>query len=227
MAQVDFSLLRQRIVEASRQTFDAVRTAHPDETFYVFALYTVDDAVGINPSVNSEQAYQRAVAKQTADEARRKWLESHGISFTASLVGDQRWSAYEWAYECAESDRFEAVNELINNRGMAFYDEDDPMGFVKFKAGVFASMVLALRDLNEKGYFGKGVSRDSLTVFCSVPSSDCTVWFEQDSALRLNPPKVFQTFASERIKRIADGSESGDAIPDDVQAHYLSMVEKE
>jgi hypothetical protein len=226
MAHVDFNLLRRRIAEASRQTFDAVRAAHKNETFYVFALYAVDDAVGINPSMNSEQAYQRAAAKQTADEKYRKWLNSHGISFTASLLGDQRWSAYDWAYECAESDGFAAVNALINNRGMGFYDEDDPTGFVKFKAGVFASMVLALRDLTEQGHFGKGGSRDSLTVFCSVPHSACTLWFEQDSARRLNPPKAFQTFASERIKWLADGSQRRDAIPDDVQALYLSMVEK-
>jgi len=54
---------------------------------------------------------------------------------------------------------FDAVNELINNRGMGFHDEERPMGFVKFKAGVFASMVLALRDLNEQGHFGTGTAR--------------------------------------------------------------------
>ncbi|MEQ8789655.1 MAG: DUF4303 domain-containing protein [Pirellulaceae bacterium] len=225
MTQVDFNLLRHRIAEASRQTFDAVRAAHLDETFYVFALYTVDGAVGINPSMNSEQAYQRAVAKQMADEPHRKWLESHGIAFADSLLGDQRWSAYEWDYECAESDGFDAVNELINNRGMGFYDEDDPWGFVKFKAGVFASMVFALRDLNRERYFGTAKTRDSLTVFCSVPGSECTVWFEQDSARRLNPPSVFRTFASERINWIADGSDGSRPAPDDVQAIYLSMVE--
>jgi len=226
MAQVDFNLLRQRIVKAARQTFDAVRAAHRDEAFYVFALYTVDDAVGINPSMNSEQAYQRAVARETADDQHRKWLESHGISFTASLLGDQRWSAFDWAYECAESNGFDAVNKLINNRGMGFYDKEDPMGFVKFKAGVFAAMVLALRDLDEQDHFGKGVARDSLTVFCTVPHSGCTEWFEQDTARRLNPPKVFQTFFNERINWIANGSASGEPIPDDVQALYLSIVEK-
>lgn len=226
MGPVDFKLLRRRIAEASRQTYDAVRAAQGDEGFYAFALYTVDDALGISPSMNSEDAYQRTVEKQTADEQHRKWLASHGISFSASLLGNYRWSPYDWAYECAESDGFEAVNKLINNHGMGFYDEDDPMGFVKFKAGVFASMVLALRDLNEQGVFGKGEARQSLTVFCSVPHSESTVWFEQDSARRLNPPNVFQTFSSERIKYIADESESPEAIPDDVQTAYLAMVEK-
>src|SRR4051794_4315260 len=110
---------------------------------------------------------------------------------------------------------------------MGFYDDDDAMGFVKFKVGVFASMVLALRDLiDDHGHFGRGVERDSFTIFCSVPHSGCTVWFERDSARRLNPPKVFKTFASERIKWIVDGSKCTEPIPDDVQALYLSMVER-
>jgi hypothetical protein len=217
--------LRDRIADASRRTFDSLRTAHPSERFYAFALYTVDDAVAVNPSANSEQAYERAVAKQMADEAHCKWLESHGIPLTDWLLGDQRWSPYEWAYECAESEGFHAVNELINNRGMGFYDREDPMGFVKFKAGVLASMVFALRDLNEEGYFGTGRDRESLAVFCSVPHSRSTVWFEQDSARRLNPPNVFQTFASE-LKWVADGSETRSPAPHDVFALYLSIMEE-
>ena len=225
MAHVDFDLLRRRIAEASRQTFDAVRSSHANETFYGFAVYTIDDAVGINPSTNSEQAYQRAESRVMADESQKQWLESHRISLPAFLLGDYRWSAYSWEYECSESDGFEAVNKLINNHGGGFYDEDDPMGFAKFKAGVFASMVLALGDLNEQGYFGKGHAREFLTVFCSVPHSGCTAWFEEDSARRLNPPGVYKTFQAERIKWIADGSETQHPEPDSVQAIYLSLVQ--
>lgn len=87
-------------------------------------------------------------------------------------------------------------------------------------------MMLALRDLNEQGFFGKGNAPESLTVFCSVPHSGCTVWFEQDSARRLNSPKVFQTFATERIKWIGGGTQKRLRAPDDVQTLYLSMVEK-
>jgi hypothetical protein len=218
--------LRERIADASRRSFDAVRAAHRGETFYAFALYTVDDAVGVNSSMNSEQAYQRAVAKHEADESHRTWLQSHGISFKDSLLGDHRWSAYDWAYECAESDGFDAVNELVNNRGMGFFDRNDSMGFASFKAGVFASMVLALRDLIEEGFFVKDNARESLTIFCSVPHSACTFWFEQDSARRLNPPEVFQRFASERIMWIAHGSEKCGAAPYDLHSLYLSMVEE-
>lgn len=227
MAQVDFGLLRRRIANATRQTFDAVREAHSGESFYVFALYSVEDAVIVNPSTNSEEVYQSAVARQMANDRYKKRLESLGISLSAALLGDQRWSAHEWKYECAESDGFDAVNDLINNRGLGFHDKDDPLGFVKFKAGVFASMVMALSDLNKQGYFGNGVARESLTVFCSVPNSWCTVWLEEDSARRLNPPRVFQKFAEERIKWIATGAEKRNPAPDSVHGVYLSLLQQE
>jgi len=115
MSQVNFNLLRQRIAEASRQTFNAIRAAHQDDKFYVFAIYAADDAVGINPSMNSEQAYQRTVARKTADEQHRQWLDSHGISFVDSLLGDHRWSAYDWAHECEESDPF-VVWKLVSTQ---------------------------------------------------------------------------------------------------------------
>jgi len=226
MSQVDYQRLRQEIALATRRAFDAVRAARPDEEFYAFALYTVDDAVGVTPSSNSEQAYQRGVSRWMADEPHKQWLESRGISLESFLLGDERWSPYQWEYECMESDGFHVVNELINNRGVGFYDEDDLNEFVKFKASVFASMVLALNDLNEQGYFGEGSVRNSLTVFCSVADSECSIWLEEDSARRLNPPQVFQQFEAERIKWISDGSEARPPEPDDVEAAYVSLVEK-
>lgn len=222
MTFVDFPLLRQRIATAARHTFHAVRTAHPNEQLYAFALYTDDTAVGVVPSLNTEEAYQRTIAKLMADEETREWYEEKNISFADSLLGDYRWSPYEWNYECVEREAFEPVMKLINNRGMGFYDEHDPLGFVKFKAGVLAAMVLALADLELEGVFGRGSDREALTVYCSIPSSDCTVWLEQDSARRLNPPQITQTFARERIKYIADGSET---TPDEVREHYLALVD--
>ena len=62
----------------------------------------------------------------------------------ASLLGDYRWIRTTGRTN-AESDGFDGVNRLINNRGTGFYDEDDPLGFAEFKAGVFASMVPASR----------------------------------------------------------------------------------
>jgi hypothetical protein len=222
MINPDFDVLRQRIGKACRQTFDAVRSSHPEERLYAFVLYTVDDAVGINPSTNSEQAYQRAAERQRADEPHKQWLELNGINLDASILGDLRWNPYDWAYECAESDGFAAVNEMINYGGTAIYDENDPLGFAKFQAGVFASMVLGLTDAKASGCFGSGMEADSVTLFCSVANSEDTVWLEEDSARRLNSPAVYQTFAEQRIKWIAEDIDADCDDPDGVPALYRS-----
>lgn len=226
MEKVDFDLLQKRIAVASRRSFDQVRAAHPGERLYAFALYASDDAVSVCPSVNSEEAYGRLVRRREADTSQRQWLADHGISFESFLLVDGRWSAYEWEYECDGADEFRAVNELINNGGTGFYDHDDSLGFVRFKGRVFASMVLALLDLDSTGYFGTGRARESVTVFCSVPHSFCTVWLEDDSARRLIPKSVYRVFKKGRIDLIRDGMDEEDSSPDSVFGVYLAHLRK-
>ena len=219
---VDFNLLRQRIAEAARRVVEGVRTAHPEQQFYAFALYTVDDAVGINPSMNSEEAYRDAVARQTADEEHTKWLISNGISPQASLLGDHRWSAFDWQFDCAESERFNAVNELINNRGVGVYDARDPLGFEKFKAGAMASMVLALNDVIASRAIA---NRNSITLFCSIADSEDAIWFEEDSARRLNTATLFQAFHKERVTYISEDSATDEIAPQSVRGLYLAHLQ--
>ena len=135
-----------------------------------------------------------------------KFLVSHGISLSECLNGDFRWSAYAWEYECTEAEHFKDVGKTLNVNGR--YDPEDPEGFAKFKGCVFAAMVLALSDLVADGCFGTGETRNSITLFCSVPSSECTQWLEEESARVLNPPKLFKVFQEQRIKYITDDSNS-------------------
>jgi hypothetical protein len=182
--------------------------------------YHLHSALFADP--DAETVYRRV--KEIDDLEHRKWLESHGIDFEASILGDQRWSPYDWAYDGEEADGIIGVNQLINNGGVGAYDENDPQGFAKFKAGVLASMVLGLADAVTAGHFGSGLERASLTLFCSVAQSEEAIWLENDSARRLNSPAVYRTFAEQRIKWI---SEDNDAVlddPDSVYALYQSRV---
>jgi uncharacterized protein DUF4303 len=224
MSAVDFDLLRGRIAEAVAHTFRAVRAAHPTDSIYAFALYTVEDAIGVNPSVNSEEAYRRTVVRETAEEVKTKWLESNGISLEGFLLGDHRWSAPAWEYDCDESEGFDLVNELINNDGTGVYDEEDALGFEKFKAGVLASMLLGLQDVITAGRFGAGAGMSSLTFFCSIADSEDAIWFEEDSARRLNSAASFKAFVEERIKYIADGEAPSPVDPESVQGLYLTRM---
>ena len=156
MARVEFELLRRQIAEAARHAFNLVRTAHSEESFYSFALYTVDEALGICPSSNSEQAYARKRAK----------YQGRGSFNEADLLGNFRWSPYDWEFETVGADFFRFTDQLLSDQGQARYDQEAPDGFIEFKAGVFASMVLALADLDAESFFGVGDARRRVTVFC-------------------------------------------------------------
>jgi hypothetical protein len=215
--RVDFDVLRQMIRTAARRAFEDVRLAHPDEHFYAFALYTTDDIAGVNPAANTEEGYARKRARYAAEWG---WPEM-------ALIGDFRWAPYSWKYECYGATHFREVGALINgNHNPERYDRSDPLGFVNFKAGVFASMVLALADLESEGYFGVGQARQALTVFCSVADSGCAPWLEADSARRLNPPGVFETFAAERIAYISDGPDDIPPATDSLNSAYLSHLRR-
>jgi hypothetical protein len=190
MAKVDFALVRREIRDAARRAFDAVRTAHSDEMFYAFALYSDGSAMTVCPAANTEEGYQRCVERYRADKSYMEFIASHGIPFDDDCLSNFRWGVGEWAY-CEGSDQFGAVYEMINLDGR--YDEEDPNGFVSFNARVWTSMMLGLKDLDAEGYFGTGKARQGVTLLCSGSNSGSDVWFEEESARQLNPPAVYET----------------------------------
>ncbi|MDG3004284.1 DUF4303 domain-containing protein [Paludisphaera mucosa] len=108
MAEVDFELLRRLLAESARRAFSKLREMRPNETFYAFALYTVDDAVVLSPSANTEEAYARVRSKYA----------SSGKFTEAGLLGNFRWSPYDWECDCVGVEAFDPVIALINDRGV-------------------------------------------------------------------------------------------------------------
>lgn len=214
MAGVDFGQLRTQIAEAARCAFASVQKAHEDETFYTFALYSTDDAVGITPAANSNEAFTAQRAELAGDDSLTE----------ADLLGNFRWSPFDWEYDCEEGDAFRSIDRLISVRGRGRYDRGVPDGFVQFKAGVFASMVLALSDLVAAGTFGTTNARRSVTVFCTVADSECAPWLEADSAKRLNPPAAYKRFATERLAYIAETPDELTPAGDPIYAAYLKHM---
>jgi hypothetical protein len=197
MANVVFTVLRREIVEAARRSFDDVRAAHPDERYYAFALYSDDSAMTVCPAANSEEGFGRCIERYKAKD----WFQKYSLSFF-------RWSIAEWAYECESLERFGAVHKMINVEGR--YDRDDSDGFVNFKGQLFATMVLALKDLDAGGFFGTGKAREAVTLICSVSDSGCAVWLEEESARRLNPSAVYNAFWNEQMRDDAFANEFED-----------------
>lgn len=211
---MSLSELRKRIAIATRQAFVEAKSSHGHEALYAFALYTLDDAVVVNPSLNTELAYQRNSSRP----------QSHTRS-EEDRLGNERWSPYEWEYECEGLEFFRPVNEMINDRGQAIYNSDDANGFIEFKASVMASMVLALLDLESEKLFDRNAKSDAMTIFCSVPNSECTTWFEHDSARRLNSQSVFDRFNSERVAYLAQCDENFPPKDDLLYDKYLALIE--
>lgn len=176
MPKVDFAALRRKMTEAARWAFTEVQENHPKERFYAFALPSDDGAMTVEPAANSEEALERAA---DGDEDTLAWM---------------RWSTSEWTYETEGGDHFNDVYDAINADDR--YDEDDEGAFGAFKEKLFETMILALEDLDAKGFFGKGKARSAVTLFCSVTDSEDAEKLEDESARRLNPAAVYRRFAA-------------------------------
>ena len=182
---LDQQKLSALIRDAARQAFGGLRHAHPDETFYAFALYTDDGWMTIVPAANSEEGFRRA----TADEPDPV---NHRYS---------RWATAEWAYEAAGDEHFDAANELLNapsaDGEVDEGDEGDESRRHREQGNaLIASMVEGLRLLDAEGFFGTGAEREKVTLFVSISDSDEAEEVETSSARQLNPPEVGAAFAN-------------------------------
>ena len=148
--------------------FDDLRAAHPDETFYAFALYTDDGAAGISPAANSEEGLAAVIAAY-GEDAEPEYL---------------RWATSEWAYEGFGWDRTAAVYGRIGEMG------EEAEDFDAFYRGVLALMEGVLADLDAERFFGRGAERESVTLLCAVTDSDEDEDLLERTIRALNPPAV-------------------------------------
>ena len=174
---VDFLRLRKLVRDAAKKAFADLRKAHPGETFYAFALYTDDGAMTIIPAANSEEGFRRAA-------------EKYGYSKPDQLAWI-RWSTAEWAYEAAGGEHFDAAHEQLNLPNRDTGPEDK---FVHFLGNLIESMVGALKDLDDEGFFGEGEASEAVTLFVTISDSDLADAIEERSSRELNPRPVHKRF---------------------------------
>lgn len=207
---VDFEQLRRDVTDATRRTFAAMRSRCAGDKLYAFALYSDGSAMTVCPAANTEKAYSLALEKSGASEPEE--------------VNYYRWAFPEWgAYTDADAKAFNAICARIG--GESRYDEQDPDGFVRFKAHVYATMVLALLDLVNEGFFGSGQEREQLILLCSEPDSGCAVWLEDESARRLNSGKVYKNFRKQWKTYMADDLEMFQEDPDDIYREFIQYLD--
>lgn len=201
----DFNQLRSLLVDATKACVADLFHRFPHETFYAFALYTVDELAGINPSASAESGFEKRKEKFFADTKHLAWLAEKKINVDSTLNGDYRWSEYGWEHECHLVDAYAHANGLLRRLRDEVPDDD----FDELTGPVLASMVMALRQLDLDGVFTNGREERSITLFCSKPASDDTAWLESESGRLLNTPSVWQTFKKQRVDYIS-GDDDGD-----------------
>ena len=170
----DFTRFRLEVSAATRRAFADLQSNHADETIYAFALYSDDGAMTVCPAANTEEALGRQLRKQGIVEDAEHW----------------RWYPGDWEYEYEGAQHFKAASDML--RSAVFGLPED--GFVEFRQKVFETIVAALLDLENDGFFGVGAGREPLTIFFTISDSEQAEEWENQSARVLNPPAVYERF---------------------------------
>lgn len=165
--------LIEHIAQATASVFSALKSEHPNEHFYAFALYTDSSAMSVLAAGNSEQALED-ILKNADDRS----PESDAY---------YRWASSEWAYEAFHGAEFKGVSKTVR-------ESPDRSNFSKFKADVHAAMIEALRKVDADGVFGTGADRENIIIFVTITDDDNAEQLENDSAKLLNSPAAYQRF---------------------------------
>jgi len=205
---VDIEKIANSISIATRLAFTKILQSTSRESLYGFCLYTVDDLAGIVPSASAESGFMERNEKTLANQDRLAWLKKNDIDVDRFILGDYRWSAYEWEFETEGGNFFADANAMLADSVAKVSDNND--SFTQLTAEVLAAFTIALHRLRTENLF----DNEKTTLFCSKPSSSDTAWLESESARILNSPLQYATFERERIEWIKeDGDDTQDAIP--------------
>ncbi|MBU4609447.1 DUF4303 domain-containing protein [Achromobacter sp. GG226] len=158
--------LVDQIKQATRACFSALRTAHPEDTFCAFALYSDESAMTVCPSANTVSHLQQRHEEDPDDS----------LYYT--------WSPAEWQYEFWGHEHFDGVQAEIDAFHDAPHSDDE---FARFQAQLFEACVAALAQLRAEGFFD-----DHLVVFSVSDWEDANK--EIAWAARLNSPAKAEEF---------------------------------
>ena len=162
------------IYTASVQAFADWRKANPSERVFAFALSTIDDAIYVNASLNSDESHQRR-------------LTERGIDASSAYGLDTKWGPWEWENEYTGQTHFSPVDERLKQMYEKYSAEDN---FATFRATVFDSMVEALLRLKNNGVISNDGDTSGITMFATVYDSFDAEALHRRSAELLNSPEA-------------------------------------
>ncbi len=205
---VDIEKFAASITVATRFAFSTILQSKSRESLYGFCLCTVDDLAGIVPSASAVSGFMERKEKTLANQDRLARLKKNNINLDRFILGDCRWSPYEWESETEGGDFFADANAMLADSVAKVSGNNN--SFTQLTAEVLATFTIALHRLRAENLF----DNEKTTVFCSKPSSLDTGWLESESARILNSPLQYATFERERIEWIKEDEDDAlDAVP--------------
>jgi len=184
-----FQQVRLAMVEATRQTFDYRRKERANETFYAFALYADNHADGLNPASQTEEAYQRRLAKNK--------------TYKEGELGLLRYCPDEWDMNYCGSPKtvLESWRKVYGLLDPILEDEtlDKKMKWEHVVRPAFETMIQTLADLDSEGFFGRGPDRELITLMIWITDSSLAEEWWAKSVRQLNSSDVYQRFIASGI----------------------------
>lgn len=171
MKAIDYSALANMVRDALRASFTELLAAHPERTFYTFAIFTDDSLQFAQPVANTEEGLTATV---------QRYQEEVDSKYTRD---DMRWSYGDWEFfpDVGET-HFEQVNEILSENFCAeeevFEQQIEPL---------WQAMLEGFLALEKEGFFGVGEARSKITLLVvgHVPEEIVDHW-----VTTLNPPEV-------------------------------------
>ena len=172
---MDWVDLETRIYDAAKSAFSSLKNAHPNEEFYVCALYTDSGAMTVCPSANSFRGLEEKVSQE--DEEDR----------SPEVVQYYKWASSEWVYEAWRSEEFKGVCKSLR-------ESAESSDFESFQSKLFLAMTNALLLLKNEDFFQDFNAHQSPVLFVTITDDDRAEEFENKSARVLNSEQVFDEF---------------------------------
>jgi hypothetical protein len=178
MSEHDQSLA-EAIAAAARNAFSEWRKTRQDERVFAFALSTIDDAIYINASVNTEESHRRTLGKSR-------------VQLDAPEALYYKWGPWDWEYEYIAPSHFRSVDERLK----AMYDKMHKTGFEAFRGRVFEAMLQALVLLRTEFAIPETPETAPVILFATIYDSHDAEGLQFRSAQAANPPDCVSEFLS-------------------------------
>ncbi len=171
--------LAEAIAAAARSAFSEWRQAHQDERLFAFALSTIDDALYVNASVNTEESHRRTLARSR-------------IQLDAPEALYYKWGPYDWEYEYIAPSHFKSLDERIK----VMYDKMHKTEFETFRQRVLEAMVQALILLRTENAIPGTPNASPVVLFATIYDSSDAKELQHRSAQAANPVDCLAEFLS-------------------------------